>query len=654
MRFDPSFLDEIRGRVHVSDVVARRVKLKRQGREFVGLSPFKVEKTPSFTVNDQKGFYHCFASGEHGDVFTFLMKTEGLSFPEAVEQLAGEAGVPMPVQSAEQVAQEKTRDRLYDVMNASVQFFKDCLNSSDGRDAREYLDRRGVSVAQQEKFQLGYAPGGRTVLKEHLLGAGFHPEELEACGMVIFGEDIAVSYDRFRHRIMFPIADLKGRVIAFGGRALDPTQPAKYLNSPETKLFHKGHVLFNAAQARQAAYDRGTVIAVEGYMDVIALDGANIANSVAPLGTALTENQLKLMWRMAHEPVLCFDGDGAGRKAAYRAVETALPHLTPGYSLRFAFLPEGQDPDDLVRHEGGAALENLIQKARPLAEVLFNKEWEAGEWSTPERRAALEQTLRGLVRQIGDPTVRGHYEMDLKERLQKIWASKLSQSGSNHGNMGRSGFQGSRRQNWQRGGKNGRFKTGFGGQRGGFAPSGASEALKSSSLVRGERSRLSGREALLIKTVVNHPWLIDEYSEEIAGLEFEATSLKQLRNAILEIHILQNSLDRDILHTQLSGSGQADVLAQVERAITHKSDGFAEPHAPRECVEVGWRHILGLHRKMLDLKRELEAAERNFQADDSEENFARLRQIRHELSSAEGTELPSDVINSGAGLSGNA
>lgn len=643
MRYDPSFLDEIRGRLHVSDVVSRRVKLKRQGREHVGLSPFKTEKTPSFTVNDQKGFYHCFASGEHGDIFTFVMKTEGLSFPEAVERLAGEAGVPMPEVSPLEVQKEKTRDRLHEVMTASVRYFQEELKTAAGREARDYLDRRGVSAALQDKFQIGYAPQGRSALKEYLAAAGFGAEEIEKSGMVISGEDIPVSYDRFRHRIMFPIWDLKGRPIAFGGRALDPGQPAKYLNSPETPLFHKGHVLYNAHSARQAAYDRGSVIAVEGYMDVIALDGAGFGNAVAPLGTALTESQLQLLWRMAREPIMCFDGDSAGRKAAHRAVETALPLLKPGYSLRFVFLPEGSDPDDLVRQEGPAAFERLSRDARPLAEVLFNKELEAGEWTTPERRAGLETALRELIRRIGDGTVRSHYETDLKERLQKLWAPSAAATqgfrnsyGAQNGRMGSGRWQQTNRGNWS---KN-KARAG----RGGLMPQGASEALKNSSMVRGERARLSSREALLVKTIINHPWLIDEYSEEIAALHFESAPLRQLRDRILEIHILQNSLDRDALHTQLSQNGQGNVLVQVERAITHKSDEFAEPHAPQESVEVGWRHILGLHRKMLDLRNELEAAEKIFEAEGSEENFARLREIRLELLSAEGTETGAETI----------
>ena len=367
MRFPPSLLDEIRARLPVSQVVSRKVALKRAGREFKGLSPFKQERTPSFTVNDQKGFYHCFASGEHGDIFAFVVKTEGLSFPEAVEQLAQEAGVPMPEAGPRDIQAEDERTRLYALVAAATEYFEAQLAAASGQDAKRYLDKRGLTREAIGRFRLGYAPNSKSALKEHLGKAGFSTAEMVASGMLIAGDDIPVPYDRFRHRIMFPITNPKGRVIAFGGRALDPDAPAKYLNSPETPLFHKGGVLFNAHNARGPAHDKNQIIVVEGYMDVIALSEAGFPQTVAPLGTALTEDQLKLLWRMAPEPTLCFDGDAAGRRAAFRAVETALPHLQPGHSIQFAFLPDGLDPDDLVRQHGATALQDILAtRTRPL------------------------------------------------------------------------------------------------------------------------------------------------------------------------------------------------------------------------------------------------------------------------------------------------
>lgn len=312
MRFPPSFLDEIRNRVPVSAVVGKRVRLKKQGRELAGLSPFTKEKTPSFFVNDDKRFYHCFSSGKHGDIFTFLMETEGVSFPEAVERLAGEAGLPMPKADPQAQARERERAGLHEVMEMAAAFFQAQLAERAGANARSYLDRRGVSPATREAFGIGYAPSGRHHLKEYLAARGVAVSQMAEAGLIITGDDISVPFDRFRDRVMFPIRDMRGRVIAFGGRALSEEQKAKYLNSPETPLFHKGDTLFNIAAARKAAHGAGTVHVVEGYMDVIAMTEGGFANTVAPLGTALTGNQLALLWRMADEPVLCFDGDSAG------------------------------------------------------------------------------------------------------------------------------------------------------------------------------------------------------------------------------------------------------------------------------------------------------------------------------------------------------
>ncbi len=364
MRFSPNLLDEIRGRLPVSQVVGRKVALKKAGREFKGLSPFKIEKTPSFTVNDQKGFYHCFASGEHGDIFTFVMKTEGLDFPEAVERLAAEAGVAMPRREERTPEQEDQRERLLKLLESSAAFFETSLRGAAGGAARRYLDQRGVQRETIGAFRIGYAPESRSGLREYLKAKGFSIADMAVAGMVIAGDDIPEPYDRFRNRVMFPICDMKGRVIAFGGRALDANAPAKYLNSPETPLFHKGHMLFNAARARPAAHQKDRIVVVEGYLDVVALFEAGFAEAVAPLGTALTEDQVRLLWRFAPEPVLCFDGDSAGRKAAHRAIDTALPILAPGRSVAFAFLPDGLDPDDIIRHQGPDAFaEALAQSA---------------------------------------------------------------------------------------------------------------------------------------------------------------------------------------------------------------------------------------------------------------------------------------------------
>src|ERR1700716_2228901 len=324
MRFTPQFLDELRARLPVSEVVGRRVKLKRAGREWKGLSPFQQEKTPSFTVNDQKQFYHDFSTGKHGNIFDFVMETEGVSFPEAVERLASMGGLPVPAPRPDAPRQEQRRKTLHDVMELAAKFFADTLASRNGAKARGYLGDRAISPAAQLQFSIGYAAGERFALKGYLGSQGIPVEDMVEAGLLGSGDDIPVPYDRFRDRVMFPIADLRGRGIAFGGGAREKDVAVKYLNSPETPLFHKGDNLYNLAPARLATHNGAALVVVEGYVDVIAMVGAGFPASVAPLGTALTENQLALLWKMAEEPILCFDGDKAGQKAASRAADMAL------------------------------------------------------------------------------------------------------------------------------------------------------------------------------------------------------------------------------------------------------------------------------------------------------------------------------------------
>lgn len=648
MRFSPKFLDDIRARLPVSQVVAKKVPLKRKGREFAGLSPFKDEKTPSFFVNDQKGFYHCFASGEHGDIFRFVMETEGLTFPEAVERLAGEAGIPMPAPEERTPEQERRADertRLYELLELAAGYFEDEFKGPRGREARAYLDKRGLRRETIEAFRIGYAPADRNALKGYLAEAGFTAHEMAQSGMVVHGDDIAVPYDRFRDRVMFPICDLKGRVIAFGGRALDANVPAKYLNSPETPLFHKGAQLFNADKARQPAYERAQVIVVEGYMDVAALHEAGFPNAVAPLGTALTEDQVRLLWRMTPEPILCFDGDSAGKKAAFRAVETALPLLRAGHSLGFAFLPDGLDPDDLIRQEGPEALNLVLQRALPLAEVLWQREWGAGQWQTPERRAALEQQLFQLLEKIGDQAVRTHYQRAIRSKLFDAWRADSGRGAQGKGNGRQQSGQPYRQGGGYRQGnggygqggggtggarKNGNYNNSFQGRGGGRfgAPPSASSSLRNSRIVSGRVAEPSSREALLICALINHPWLIEEHSEEIAELEFASKAMTTLRDAILSAQVSIISLDRSALRNHLSRSGLDRFISVAERAITHRSDKFAAPEAERAAVETGWHHAYALHIQRSRLQKALDAAKRAWDEDGSDEAFAHLLEIK--------------------------
>src|SRR6266700_1816416 len=421
MRFSPEFLDDLKSRLPVSEVVGRRVNLKKAGREWKGLSPFNKEKTASFFVNDQKAAWFDFSSGKNGNIFDFLMQTEGVSFPEAVERLASMAGVALPRFTPEAEAREERRKTLHDVVEIAAKFFEATLQSRNGAKARGYLADRAIEPSTQVKFRIGYAPPDRFALKEHLGSQGISADDMIEAGLLVSGEDIPVSYDRFRDRVMFPISDLRGRVIAFGGRALEKDAQAKYLNSPETVLFHKGATLYNIASARAAAHKGAALIAVEGYVDVIAMVQAGYEAAVAPLGTALTTDQLVLLWRMADEPTLCFDGDEAGRRAAFRAMDLALPLLKPGKSLKFASLPQGQDPDDLLRAGGRDAINEVIGAARPLAHVLWMRETEVGGFDTPERRAAFEARIAEVTATIADDSVRKYYRREFGERLRRLF-----------------------------------------------------------------------------------------------------------------------------------------------------------------------------------------------------------------------------------------
>jgi DNA primase len=630
MRFPPQFLDDLRARLPVSEVVGRRVKLKRAGREWKGLSPFNKERTPSFTVNDQKGFWKDFSSGKAGDIFTFVIETEGVTFPEAVERLASMAGLPMPVVSREAQAREEQRKTLYEVMDLAAQFFTATLADRAGAAARGYLADRGLDAGAQVQFRLGYAPGERFALKEHLGGKGIPVEDMIEAGLLVHGDDIPVPYDRFRDRIMFPITDLRGRVIAFGGRAMAKDAPAKYLNSPETTLFHKGSTLYNHAGARQAAHQGAPVIAVEGYVDVIALVRAGFTGAVAPLGTALTEGQLALLWKMADEPVLCFDGDNAGQRAAHRVLDVALAKLEPGKTLRFAVLPDGQDPDDLIRANGPDAFSEVLKGARPLADMLWARETAAGAFDTPERRAGLEAHLATVIQQIGNETVRRYYREDMAARVRALFAP-----------VGQPERAGGRGGNWsERRAPRDPRATRYQGPspRDRLAP--PSLRLASSSIVRGFRASLPPREALILTAVLNHPWLLETHAEELAELELRHPEADRLRRALLDAGAghSQAAMSPEMLREALVATGFGALLTRVEGALTHSSDWPARPEAAADDVQRWWDHVVTLHRKQRTLNRELKDAERALGTEPSEENLHWLKDVQERLTALEGSE----------------
>ncbi|MGA8616815.1 MAG: DNA primase [Xanthobacteraceae bacterium] len=639
MRFSPQFLDELRARLPVSEVVGRRVKLRKAGREWKGLSPFNKEKTPSFCVNDSKAMWFDFSSGKNGNIFDFVMLTEGVTFPEAVERLAGQAGVPVPVLTREAEEREERRKTLHDIVELAAGFFQSTLASRNGARGRGYLADRGITSATQLKFRLGYAPAAQYALKEHLGAAKIPVEDMIEAGLIVAGEDIAVPYDRFRDRVMFPIIDSRERVIAFGGRALDKDVSAKYLNSPETPLFHKGATLYNIAAARKAAHEGAPVIAVEGYVDVIAMVTAGYEATVAPLGTALTTEQMALMWRLNDEPTLCFDGDDAGRRAAYRAADLALPLLKAGKSLRFAALPDGQDPDDLARSGGREAVADVLAAARPLADVLWTRESEAGPFDTPERRAAFEGRLSALTATIADEAVRRYYRQDFAARLRRLFAPVEAPA---------------RRRQYEPGGR----RNGQPGRRASLGGAqfsrdatrdqpyvAASPHLAAGPLHRGHRASIPRREALMLQVALNHPWLLHDHLEELAAAEFRHAETQKLKGALIDVfaHGAEDfARDGDAgqagLLAELNRRGFDAMIARIERTITTPSVWGARPEAAPEDVLLTWKQLVALHTQWHSLIRELKDAELALGQDNTEANYARLCDVKARLSTLDGTE----------------
>jgi DNA primase len=615
MRYPPSILEEIRARLPISAVVGRRVRLAKAGREWRGLSPFNAEKTPSFYVNDQKQFYHCFSSGKHGDIFSFVIETEGLSFPEAVERLANEAGVTLPKLTEETVEREKKRAGLGEALELAASFFEEQLKSPKGREARAYLQGRDLGSDIIARFRLGYAPGERFALRDHLAEKGVPSEVMVEAGLLVTGEDITVPYDRFRDRVIFPIQDAKGRVIAFGGRALSKDVQAKYLNSPETPVFHKGATLYNLNRARKAAHEAGSLFVVEGYVDCIALDRAGLSNVVAPLGTALTEDQLGLLWRIAPEPVLCFDGDKAGQRAAHRALDLAVPMIAAGKTLRFAFLPEGLDPDDLLRSRGGDALREALAKPMPLVDVLFEREIGRAPLETPEQRADLEKRLFGTVARIADDDLKRHYREAMSERLRALFRPQRGR-GSHRETGYREGYRPGGR------GSSGRRAAGtYGGAFGDDRPLTASEGLKRNALFR-PASVLQPREAALVLAAIHHPKLIETEAETIAELVLTSPEPRALRSALLDLAARGEGQD---FVGFLLARGFAEPLQALELAA--KSEGWTRPGAVFSRVLTAWREASHLHERQSFLNSEIEAVAREVAEDGGEERFERLRAL---------------------------
>jgi DNA primase len=542
------------------------------------------------------------------------METEGLTFPEAVERLAGMAGLPMPRLSPADAVQDKKRASLIEIMAMAAKLFEATLQQPAGARARGYLADRSLGPPVQQRFGLGYASPERFALRDALAAQGVGAEAMIEAGLLVHGEDIAVPYDRFRDRVMFPIHDRSGRVIAFGGRAMEAGAKAKYLNSPETALFHKGALLFNHHRARKSAHDSGAIVVVEGYIDAIAVSEAGFPNVVAPLGTALTPDQCALLWAMASEPILCFDGDGAGRRAAFRAIETALPLIGPGKSLRFALLPEGQDPDDLIRASGPAAMAEHLKDARPLADMLFLRETDERSFDTPEQRAALERSLGEAVGKIADEPLRRHYQADIKRRLSTFFGDDRERPARGYANP----------------------KQAFAPKRGGrFPPSGprmgVAEAPLAPQSKLGRKARLPAREIMILSIALGHPALIESRFEELAATEFIGAGVNALRDALLAAPA-DSLLSSMALAEWLNGAGHGPDRERILAEAAKMPNWWCmRPEAGLADADLVLRQSLALHRRAGALHRDLKLAERSLATEPNELNLARLRDIKANL-----------------------
>ncbi|NVK32882.1 MAG: DNA primase [Rhodobacteraceae bacterium] len=627
MRFDNRLLDEIRARLSLSDLVGRRVTWDRRKTQpgkgdFWACCPFHQEKSPSFHVDDRRNRYKCFGCGASGDHFRFVMETEGLNFPETVERLAEQAGVALPAPDPQAARREQKRASLADVCEMAAFFFQSEFGGARGTDARSYTQKRGLSDETLREFRFGYAPDQRDALKTHLSAKDVSEEMMIEAGLLIKPDNGRPTYDRFRGRLMIPIHDERGRVVAFGGRTLLPDGQPKYLNSPETPLFHKGIMLFNAHRAREPAYKAGQAVVVEGYMDAIALWQAGVQHVVASLGTAFTEDQILRLWKFAPEPVICFDGDAAGVSAAHRAIDRILPVLKSGHSFQFCFLPDGMDPDDLLKKKGVAGFEAEVSKAQPLSEVVWEREISVSRLDTPERKAALEKRFDDLIESIRDGRVKRRYQLDLKFKLSNLFFNLSRRNGV---------F------------KNGQSKDGSFGSGNGLG-SGAA-GLGTMGRVSAPDSPMFGIERLVCGMFVKYPQLLDHHLERVAALWFSESLHARFRDALCRLvnnmdhitaHELVASLDEP-LHQLLaevvedsglaSGSGHkmGTFSALMQRFPLLRND------PPEDFVEAVFLHFLDvLELKGLeqDLEREMEMSDAEF----DEAAWGRIQALTQDLS----------------------
>jgi len=563
MSLPPGFLDELRTRLSLGQVVGRKVmwdtRKSNQGKgDLWAPCPFHQEKTASFHVDDRKGFYYCFGCHAKGDAISFVRETENVDFMEAVKILAGEAGMPVP--ASDPRAQEKADHRsvLVDVMEQAVQFHKLQLQTGVAAEARDYLERRGLSAEAQARWDIGFAPAKTGVL-EHLTGKGTDAKLVVEAGLAAESDRGNGLYNRFRDRIMFPIRDARGRAIGFGGRAMDPNAPAKYYNSPETPLFDKGRSLFNHGPAREAAGKGKPLIVAEGYMDVIALSEAGFGATVAPLGTAITEDQLRLLWRIAPEPIIALDGDTAGLRAAMRVIDIALPLLEAGQSLRFALMPEGMDPDDLIKAQGAGAMQKRLDAAIPMVQLLWQRETDGKVFDSPERKAALDKDLREKINLIKDPSIRSHYGQAIKDMRWALFSGSKPVQPRKSG-----GTRWSPRQDpWQRD----------------VSPVAAARA---SALAAGTADQDHLREAVILATLVVTPAVAAEFETALEQMECRDPFHREMQGAILR-HLGADDPQKAIV-AALDATALEKLMGQNHVAISPAVRRAGEVEVARLCL----------------------------------------------------------------------
>ncbi|MEM6414848.1 MAG: DNA primase [Pseudomonadota bacterium] len=638
-RFNPEYLDELKARLRPSDVIGRHVQLKKRGALWWGLSPFKTEKTPSFAVNDERRSYHCYSTDNHGDIIKFLQETQNLSFVEAVTRLAGDAGMEIPADDPRAADKAKERKGLADACVAAAAFFSAMLKRREGTHALDYVRRRGISEKALADFTIGYSPRDRRALTDYLINKGYAESQLVEAGLSIKPDDGGRAFDRFRDRVMFPITGTRGEVIAFGGRALDPAAKAKYLNSPETPIFRKSEVLYNYETARGAtARNAQKLLVCEGYMDVIALADAGFKGAVAPLGTALTEKQIGLLWRLQDEPVLCFDGDEAGKKAAYRAVDRAIPSLKPGKSLSFVFLPDGKDPDDIVREGGPKAFSDILGCSSPLVDVLWRREAEVSSLNTPERKAAFRTRLRAVVKGIADPDVRNAYAAEIVARFRADGSGSRGQEQVPQGRP----FQGA-----QSFGKRQVYRSDHDRR---LQASKMTDDLKSLNSSLGVKLEFR-REATLALAAVRHPSLILEHEDTVLNLKFSSNSVELLISDIIAAILIDPDLDSEGLTAHVQKTSSAKFLESLLENEWLNTQSFLRHDAELSDVKAGWHDALRLQLLATSANAEIiDSASRLFGEDDAtgnEEVWKAVTAAREALANTEPNSHKQTPANDG-------